>query len=265
MSNTSSRRSFLRHTPFLCALPGMAAAPASRSLEQRLLSAFESLEIADTHEHFLDEPDRLAQHADFFAIMGQSYTQADLASAGLPPESSRLIRNEQASDPDRWRAFEPYWKYCRFTGYGQALRLAIHDLYGGKEVSGSTIREINEAIRARNRPGLYRYILRDRARIRFCVEDDSCGGCIKMPSTKANLDYFVLARRFDKFIVPSTPADIQNLEQITGVSITTLDGLERAVEKNFSQNLSEGMTVVKIALAYFRELLFEEVGKTDAE
>src|SRR5258708_3550207 len=141
MLQTSSRRSFLRQTPLLCALPTMAAAPASRSLEQRLLAGFENLEIADTHEHFLDEPDRLAQHTDFFARMGQSSTQADLASAGISPESSRLIRNEQASDIDRWRAFEPYWKYCRFTGYGQALRLAIHDLYGGKEISASTIRE----------------------------------------------------------------------------------------------------------------------------
>ena len=180
MLKTSSRRSFLRQAPFLCALPGTAAAPASRSLERRLLTAFENLEFADTHEHFFDEPDRLAQHTDFFALMAQSYTLADLASAGIPPESSRLIRNEQASDVDRWRAFEPYWKYCRFTGYGQALRLAIHDLYGGKEISASTIREINEAIRARNHPGLYRYILRERARIRFCVEDDSCGGCIKI-------------------------------------------------------------------------------------
>jgi hypothetical protein len=264
MLKTSSRRSFLRQATILCALPGMAAAP-SRSLQQRLLTAFESLEIADTHEHFFDEPDRLAQHTDFFALMAQSYTQADLASAGIPPESSRLIRNEQASDIDRWRAFEPYWKYCRFTGYAQALRLAIHDLYGGKEISASTIREINEAIRARNHPGLYRYILRERARIRFCVEDDSCGGCIKIASTKSNFEFFVLARRFDKFIVPAAPSDIRSLEQLTGVSITTLEGLKQAVEKNFRQNLSEGMTVVKIALAYFRELLFQEVDKADAE
>ena len=138
MSKTSSRRSFLMQAPFLCALPGVAFTASSRSLEQRLLAAFENLEIADTHEHFLDEPDRLAQHADFFALMAQSYTQADLASAGIPPESSRLIRDEHASDIDRWRAFEPYWKYCRFTGYAQALRLAVRDLYGGKEVSAST-------------------------------------------------------------------------------------------------------------------------------
>jgi len=255
----------LRQAPFLCALPGIAAASASRSLEERLLKEFEKLEIADTHEHFFDEQERLRQRTDFFAIMAQSYTQADLASAGLPVESSRLIRNEQATDIDRWRAFEPYWKYCRFTGYAQALRLAIRDLYGGKEVSAATIAGINDAIRARNHPGLYRYILRERARIKFCVEDDSCGGCVKIPSTKDNLEIFVLARRFDKFIVPATPADIRSLEQTTGVSITRLEDLKKAAETNFRQNLSEGMTVVKIALAYMRELLFEEVDGAAAE
>ena len=74
------------------------------------------MEIADTHEHFLDERDRTAQRVDFFTL-AQGYTISDLVSAGLPPQSSRLIRNEQASETERWQAFENYWKYTSFTGY----------------------------------------------------------------------------------------------------------------------------------------------------
>jgi len=262
---SSTRRTFIKHLPFLYSLPGtLAAAPKSGLLEQRLLASFEKLEIADTHEHFFDERDRISQHVDFFTL-AQGYTTSDLVSAGLSAESSRLIRNEQAPEMERWQAFEKYWKYTRYTGYGQALRLAVHDLYGGKDVSASTIHEINEAIRARNKPGIYRYILRERARIRFCVEDDSCGGCIKIGSTKENFDLFVLARRFDKFIVPATPSDMKQLESATGVSITSLENLERAAERSFEQNLAEGMSVVKIGLAYMRDLLFQEVEKADAE
>ena len=262
---SSSRRTFLKHLPVMYCLPGTPAAPAeSRKLEQRLLASFEKMEIADTHEHFFDERERVAQRVDFFTL-AQGYTMADMASAGLPAESSRLIRNEEAPEMERWLAFEKVWKYTRYTGYGQALRLAIHDLYGGKEISASTIHEINEAIRARNKPGLYRYILRERGRIRFCVEDDSCGGCIKIPSTKENFDLFVLARRFDKFIVPATPSDIKQLESATGVSITSLRNLKQAAEKSFEQNLAEGMSVVKIGLAYMRDLQFQEVGNADAE
>ena len=202
-----SRRAILKHLPFLYT---SAAAPQSRMLEQRLLASFEKMEIADTHEHFFDERDRVTQRVDFFTL-AQGYTISDLVSAGLPLELSRVIRDEQAPEMERWRAFEKYWKYTRYTGYGQALRIAVHDLYG-EEISASTIPAINEAIRARNKPGIYRYILRERARIRFCVEDDSCGGCIKIGSTKENFELFVLARRFDKFIVPATPSDIKLLE-----------------------------------------------------
>ena len=92
------RRTFIKHLPFLYSLLGtLAAAPKSGLLEQRLLASFEKLEIADTHEHFFDERDRLAQHVDFFTL-AQGYTFSDLVSAGLSAESSRLIRNEQAPE-----------------------------------------------------------------------------------------------------------------------------------------------------------------------
>jgi hypothetical protein len=34
----------------------------------------------------------------------------------------------------RWLAFEPVWKFARYTGYGQALRIAIRDIYGVGEI-----------------------------------------------------------------------------------------------------------------------------------
>jgi predicted TIM-barrel fold metal-dependent hydrolase len=107
--------------------------------------------------------------------------------------------------------------------------------------------------------------LRERARIRFCVEDDSCGGCVKVRSTPGNFRFMVLARRFDKFIVPAAPTDIRVLEAMTGVSITTLAGLKQAAERSFEQNLGEGMRAVKVALAYYRVLHFEEASQADAE
>jgi hypothetical protein len=101
----SPRRSFLAG---VLALPGaVVKAAASRSLEQRLLAELENLEIADTHEHFFNEQDRVAQQVDFFALVQAAYTGSDLVSAGMPPESLRVLRNEEAPEMDRWRAFEP--------------------------------------------------------------------------------------------------------------------------------------------------------------
>jgi predicted TIM-barrel fold metal-dependent hydrolase len=86
-----------------------------------------------------------------------------------------------------------------------------------------------------------------------------------MPVAGENLQRFVLARRFDKFMTPAVPADIAALESMTGVSITAFVDLKKATEKAFEQNLGEGMKAVKVALAYNRDLLFQEVGEADAE
>jgi predicted TIM-barrel fold metal-dependent hydrolase len=52
---------------------------------------------------------------------------------------------------------------------------------------------------------------------------------------------------------------------LTGVSISTLAGLKRAAERSFEQNLAAGMRAIKIALAYYRDLRFEEASHADAE
>jgi hypothetical protein len=260
-----SRRSFLGGLPLLLvSRPAVSAAPVSSSLEARLLARLEQLEIADTHEHFFEESERVSQHVDFFSIVQGAYTASDLISAGMPAEASRMLRNEKAPPAERWRAFEPYWKLVRFTGYGQALRLAMRDLYGVDDLTAATIGTLNEAIRAKNKPGLYRYVLRDRARIRFCVEDDSCGGCVQIHSTPENFEFMVLARRFDKFIAPATPQDVADLERMTDTSITTLAGLRQALERSFTRNLANGMRAIKVALAYTRELRFEETPEAEA-
>jgi predicted TIM-barrel fold metal-dependent hydrolase len=261
-----SRRSFLSAAPLLLVpLTPAGAADVSASLDARLLAEVERLEIADTHEHFFEEKERVAQHVDFFSIVQGAYTMSDLISAGMPADASRLLRDEKAPEAERWRAFEPHWKLARFTGYGQALRIAMRDLYGVGEISAATIGRLNEAIRARNKPGLYRHVLRERARIRFCVEDDSCGGCVQIHSTQENFQFMVLSRRFDKFIAPATPKDIAELERMTDTSITTLPGLKQALERNFAQNLANGMRAIKVALAYSRELRFEETAEAAAE
>lgn len=253
------RRSFLAALPLLTANPAYrAVGPRSEGLEHRLVAAFDAMEIADTHEHFLPESERVSRPVDFFTLLSH-YAIQDLVQAGMPPEAKRSALNQDATDVDRWQAIAPYWKYARFTGFSQALRISVRDIYGIEDISLSTIRSINEVIRARNKPGLYRHILKDRARIRFYVQDDR-----SVVPTRPEPESFVIAREFDQFVVPATPTDIQELGQLVGLSITSLDGLRAALEKNFAQAMQAGMAAVKTLLAYNREILFHEVAKSDA-
>jgi hypothetical protein len=236
-----------------------AAVPGfSQTLESRLLDALNRVDAVNTHEHILPEAERVAKPIDFFTLAGH-YAINDVVSAGLPPGALAQINNPDAGSGQRWRLFEPFWKRARFTGYGQALRIAIRDIYNA-EISAASLAKINDAIRAQNKPGLYRRILKEKARIRVSVLDDYWNAT----PVKPDPEFFVLAHKFDRFVTPATRGDVDQLEKITGVSIDSLAGLKRAMEASFQQFLAIGMATVKTTIAYNRELLFREVTAADA-
>jgi len=251
----------LAAVPFFASTASFADSPASSpgSLENTLFDAFCKLWIADSHEHIYDEADRTSRDIDFFDLLSH-YTLGDLGNAGLSREGVQLAMNKNAPEARRWAAVEPYWKYARFTGYAQNLRIAIRDIYGFDEISASTIPGINAAIRAKNKPGLYKQVLKDRARIRFYVQDDR-----HVHPSKPDRDNYVIAREFDDFVVPQSRADIHRLEQLTNSSITSLATLEAACEVRFNEALAAEMSAVKTLLAYRRNIYFAEVERSAAE
>jgi hypothetical protein len=245
---------------FGLALAGTALhAQRSGNLHQSILAELDKIEAVNTHEHIIPETERVTQPIDFFTLAGH-YAISDVISAGLSRDSLALINKQDAPLDARWSAFEPHWKNARFTGYAQALRIAIRDIYGF-EISSANLPKINSAIAAKNKPGLYREILKQRARIRYSVLDDYWNA----KPLKADPEFFVLARKFDRFVTPFTPADLEALGKLTDISITNLKGLKQAMERSFQQSLEAGMVTVKSTIAYNRELRFEEVSVAHAE
>lgn len=250
---SSKRRTFLASLILPSGLHASKGGPRSAdSLEQQLMAEFASMEIADSHEHILDERERIARRTDFFDLLGH-YTIADAVSAGMPEAKLELVRDKDASDAERWRAVAPYWEFSGRTGYSQCLRTAIRDIHGFDEITEATAGKINDAIRASNKPGLHREILKRRARIRFYVQDDRA-----REPTPPDPEFFVIAREFDSFVVPGDASDIASLEELSGISITTLRGLTRAAEAVFLKAREAGMVAVKTLLAAQREILFRE-------
>ena len=160
-----------------------------------------------------------------------------------------------------WAEFEPWWRYAKHTGYAQALRIAVRDLYGVEEVSGTAVPKIDAAIAAANRPGLYQRVLKDKARIRYGVLDDYWHGDPVRPDPK----FFVLARKMDWFCSAAKAADIRRMEEVAGVAIPDVRGLKRALEKRMAQSVAAGMVTLKTTLAYSRPLRFEETSEAEAQ
>ena len=95
---------------------------------------------------------------------------------------------------------------------------------------------------------MYEDILTRRSKIAYSVLDDYWNAAPVKPDPK----FFVCARKFDRFVTPQSAADVRALEELTGISITGLSGLERAMERSFEQSLEIGMASVKSTLAYNR-------------
>ncbi len=257
-----ARRSFLGALSAAGSLQAAALPPRPQadSLEADLLEAIDEIPLVNTHEHITPEDERTSSNVDFFTLAGH-YAINDVISAGLRGDDLKLVRDPNAPTRRRWEAFEPYWKAARLTGYGQVLRIAIRDIYDSEEISANTLDSINDRIEARNKPGLYDEILSHRSNIEYSVLDDYWNPAPVAPDPR----FFALARKFDRFITPQSSEDIKKLEALTDVSITSLAGLKRAIERSFEQSLAAGMVTVKSTLAYNREIHYAEVPASAAE
>jgi predicted TIM-barrel fold metal-dependent hydrolase len=65
-------------------------------------------------------------------------------------------------------------------------------------------------------------------------------------------------------VYPASPKDLARMEEVTQVSITSLRGFKRAMEKRLEQSLAAGMVTLKTTLAYQRPLRFETVPEAEA-
>src|SRR6476659_5712383 len=111
----------IMHRRAFLALPAATYA-ASKDLYNRLHEATARIEVIDTHEHILPESERTRQRVDFFTLAGH-YAIDDLSSSGLPTADRALLEKPDVPAAKKWSVFEPYWRYVRRTGYGEALQI----------------------------------------------------------------------------------------------------------------------------------------------
>ena len=76
---------------------------------------------------------------------------------------------------DKWKLLSPYWPAVKNTGYAQAVRLTIRELYGVEDLSAATVHKVQAGYEQTRRPGFYRRILQDLARIESCQVNNLSG------------------------------------------------------------------------------------------
>ncbi len=261
MKTTPGCRIFFRLLLALVA-PAFLSAGAARAGEiaipstdtyRRLKARIDEIRIIDTHEHLTREDAYLQRRADFLADMTH-YVEADLRSAGYPHDPARdkgpQVQNTALPFAERWALFEKYWPEMSLTGYGRALFLLVRDLYGMNldRLTPGFGEELNRRIAATRRPGLYRRMLREKARIDLSIVD--------VNSTDVDRELFAPVLKFDEFVQIRSRRQLEKIAESSGSGIRSLTDLENALQARFEKAVSQKIVGIKSALAYSRKISY---------
>jgi predicted TIM-barrel fold metal-dependent hydrolase len=213
----------------------------------------------DTHEHLPDEADRLegrsgrAGMKDWGYLLSH-YIDSDLVAAGLREADMGKVKSKDLDPMEKWRLVEPYWPAVKNTGYGQAVEIAVRDLYGIDGLNANTIARVQEEYVKLVQPGFYRKALQETARIDSCQVNAGPFRETKMPD--------LLLQDISFLAMHMSPGD-NGLARPTGIKPADLDDWHHVIDWWFKK-YGEYAVAVKSQAAYSRDVNFEPVKAEEA-
>ncbi|MFQ6095241.1 MAG: amidohydrolase family protein [Candidatus Bathyarchaeia archaeon] len=231
----------------------------SSKLYWTIKDAVDRVRIVDTHEHLVQEKERVANKVDLFETILAHYASSDLVSSGMPLKDLERIRDPGLPLQERWELFEPYWEMIRNTGYARALNIAVRDLYGVDGISEGTYKNLVLRMEEANKPGLYHWVLKEKSGIEISILDS-----LFAPLEELDRDFFAPVIRFDDFVMARERMDFEALGRRCGRPIHSFSSFIQALEMEFNK-VSNMIVGVKIGLAYLRSLRFDKVSQNEAE
>jgi predicted TIM-barrel fold metal-dependent hydrolase len=210
----------------------------------------------DTHEHLIEEKERLAAShprvkSDDWSILLSHYLNSDLIVAGMPQDVCDRFLSSKVEPADKWSLLEPYWPAVKNTGYGQAVRITLQELYDVDELSAKTVKKVQAGYEKVRKAGFYRRILCDLANIESCQVN-----CLSRPFNESDMPTLLMQ---DLSIVGmfAGPA-ISEFAGSTGIKVSTLSDWHKVIDWWFNK-YSKFAVAVKSQNAYGRDIDYEQV------
>ena len=253
------------HAPAVAAAArGLASSrPASSRFKVLSRHVFEA-PLIDTHEHLVEEKDRLTKPAppriccDDWALLFSHYLNSDLLVAGMPKADLDRFLSPELDSKAKWQLLAPYWPAVKNTGYGQAVRLAIRELYGVEDLSATTISKVQAGYEKTRRAGFYHRILREYAGIESC-QVNHLG---QEPFRQSDMPELLMQ---DISIVGMFAGpNIRQYAPATGIEVKTLSDWHRVINWWFDR-YSQYAVAVKSQNAYSRDIDYVRVPPEKAE
>ncbi|MCE5249645.1 amidohydrolase family protein [bacterium] len=226
-------------------------------LRKELFDKVFSTPFIDTHEHLFEESERLAGTAtpgirsDDWTMVFSLYVSDDMMTAGMSQQESNRFFSPDVAPNDKWRLLEPCWPYIRNTGYGQAVCIAIRELYGVDELTAQTVRQVQAGYERVRQAGFYRYILGDLANIESCQVN-----CIIPPFRESAMP-LLLMQDISILRMYEGP-DIETYANPAGIRVTSLSDWHRVIDWWFDKYGAYAVAV-KSQNAYSRDIDYERI------
>jgi len=215
--------------------------------------------LIDTHEHLPDEADCLrgpgGTPQEPWTVLFQHYLNSDLRTAGMGSQDYNRFFSESISPGEKWKILEPYWLAVKNTGYGLAVRIAIRELYGIEKLSGQTVERLAESYQQMRRPGFYRRILCDLARIESCQVDSG--------RFRESRDPLLLMQDLSIVGMFAGP-NLRGFGEPTGIQVASLADWHRVIDWWFDK-YARFATAVKSQNAYARNIDYDDIPAEKAE
>jgi predicted TIM-barrel fold metal-dependent hydrolase len=188
-----------------------------------------------------------------------------MLTAGMPKEKQEAFFSPKVDPLDKWRLLEPYWPAIKNTGYAQAVRITIKELYGVDELSAKTVKKIQAGYEKLRKPGFYKYVLKDKCRIESCQVHNT------LPPYKPFIEsqYPELLMQDISILQmiegPDKPDWIEQevIVKPTGINVKRLDDWHKVIDWWFS-TYGKYAVAVKNPQAYFRNIDYQKVSAEKA-
>jgi predicted TIM-barrel fold metal-dependent hydrolase len=216
-------------------------------------------QFIDTHEHLPDEQDCLQEAGvktqDDWSVILRHYLDNDLISAGMAKEKYSQFFSKNVSPREKWKILEPFWQATKNTGYGQAVRIAIRELYGVSDLSENTVEKVQTEFQKTRKPGFYNKILRGLANI------DSCQ--VNTGTFKESRQPLLLMQDLSIVGMFAGP-NLDAFGKPTGIKINSLADWHKVIDWWFNK-YSKYAVAVKSQNAYSRNIDYEKIPAERAE
>ena len=227
------------------------------TLSTELFEEISKIPCINSHSHIIPEAQRLKESPDALAFFNHAYAASDLVSAGMSESERQMALTPQLPLAQRWKIFEPYFRWTRLTGYSQCILEGFRDLLGFSDLTGETVEPISEALRKSAKPGFYNEVLQRQSNIEMTV--------VNMEDLiEVDRQLFLPLPRLNRFSMLRSADQVRAIERDYNVSITTLDEHVEAIRKACQDWKAAMVAGVKMSQSYHRRMDFTQRRKEDA-